>query len=165
LQAFALVLQRVPEARLTIAGDGPEGPRLRELARFLGIEACVAFPGLVTGEGKTALFSSACIFVSSSRREPFSSANLEAMAAGRPIVATRVGGNLEMVEDEVSGLLVEPEDPDGLAKAIQRLLEDPLRADVMGQVARERAEAFSFDAMVDRYETLYRELADAQGQR
>jgi glycosyltransferase involved in cell wall biosynthesis len=81
------------------------------------------------------------------------------MAAGRPIVATRVGGNIEMVEDEVNGLLVEPEDPEGLAKAVLRLLEEERRAEVMGRAARWRAETFSWDRMVDAYEGLYRELA------
>jgi glycosyltransferase involved in cell wall biosynthesis len=163
LQAFRLVRQRVPEARLTIAGDGPEGPRLVALASALGIADAIAFPGVVTGEAKPALFACARAFVSSSRREPFANANLEAMAAGRPIVATRVGGNVEMVEDEVSGFLVEPEDPDGMAKAILRLLEDRERTAVMGRAARQRAEAFSWDEMVSRYEALYRELATARG--
>jgi glycosyltransferase involved in cell wall biosynthesis len=108
------------------------------------------------------LFSRTCIFVSSSRREPFATTNLEAMAAGRPIVATRVGGNVEMVEDEASGLLVEPEDPDGMAKAILRLLEDRDRAALMGRVAWQRAGAFSWDAMVVKYEALYRGLATAR---
>ncbi len=159
LEAFHLVQRRMPEARLTIAGDGPEGPRLTSLASTLGIAGAVAFPGLVSGEAKAALLAQARVFVSSSRREPFANANLEAMAAGRPIVATRVGGNVEMVEDEVSGLLVEPEDPVGMAKAILRLLEDRERASLMGRAARQRAAAFSWDGMVDGYEALYRGLA------
>ncbi len=163
LQAFRLVRQRAPEARLTIAGDGPEKPRLDALASSLGIEEAVAFPGLVSGEAKAGLFARARVFVSSSRREPFANVNLEAMAAGRPIVATRVGGNVEMVEEDVSGLLVEPEDPVGMAKAILRLLEDGERSAVMGRAARRRAEAFSWDEMVIRYETVYRELATARG--
>jgi glycosyltransferase involved in cell wall biosynthesis len=162
LQAFGRVRQRLPKARLTIAGEGPEGPRLRELAGRLGIADAVTFPGLVTGDAKAALFAGAWAFVSSSRREPFATTNLEAMAAGRPVVATRVGGNVQMVEDEGSGLLVEPEDADGLAKAILRLLEDRERAAVMGRVAWQRAGAFSWDAMVDKYEALYRDLAAAK---
>jgi type III pantothenate kinase len=76
-----------------------------------------------------------------------------------------VGGNVEMVEDELNGLLVEPEDPDGLAKAILRLLEDRKRAIAMGRAARGRAETFfSWDGMVDKYEALYRELGTARGQ-
>lgn len=159
LRAFRVIRQRIPAARLTIAGDGPEGPRLRGLADSLGIADAVTFPGLVTGDAKVALFSRAWIFVSSSRREPFANVILEAMAAGRAVVATRVGGNVEMVEDELDGLLVEPEDPDGLAQAVLRLLEDRERASAMGRAAWRRAEAFSWDAMVDRYEMLYRELA------
>jgi glycosyltransferase involved in cell wall biosynthesis len=163
LHAFRLVHRRLPGARLTLAGDGPEGPRLRELARALGIGAAVEFPGLVTGEAKAALLDRARLCVSSSRREPFSNANLEAMAAGRPVVATRVGGNVEIVEDEVTGLLVEPEDAEGMAKAILRLLEDPRLAAVLGRASRQRAERFAWEGMVDRYEALYRELAGAAG--
>lgn len=159
LRAFRLVRQRAPDARLTIAGDGPERARLRELSSALGIADAVCFPGLVTGEAKASLFAAARVFVSSSRREPFANANLEAMAAGLPIVATRVGGNVEMVEDEVSGLLVEPEDPDALARALLRLMEDPRQAEVMGRAARMRAKEFAWDRMVERYEALYREVA------
>jgi glycosyltransferase involved in cell wall biosynthesis len=162
LRAFSVVRRHMPTACLTIAGDGPEAPRLRGLADSLGITDAVAFPGLVTGQAKVALFNRARVFVSSSRREPFANANLEAMAAGRPIVATRVGGNVEMVDDEASGLLVEPEDADGMAKAILRLLTDRERAAVMGRVAWQRAGAFSWDAMVDKYEALYRDLAAAK---
>ena len=163
LQAFRLVRQRLPQARLTIAGEGPEGPRLRELASSLGLTEAVLFAGLVTGDAKAALFARARLFVSSARREPFANANLEAMARGKPMIATRVGGNPEMVEDGVSGLLVEPEDPDGLAAAIVRLLDEPERADAMGRAARRRAEAFSWGRMVDRYEALYRELGATRG--
>ncbi len=163
LQAFRLVRQRLPEARLTIAGEGPEGARLREMASSLGLAEAVLFAGLVTGDAKADLFARACLFVSSARREPFANANLEAMAMGKPMVATRVGGNPEMVEDGVSGLLVEPEDPEGLAAAILRLLDEPERAEAMGRAARRRAEAFSWERMVDRYEALYRELGATRG--
>jgi glycosyltransferase involved in cell wall biosynthesis len=162
LRAFSVVRRHMPTACLTIAGDGPEAPRLRGLADSLGITDAVAFPGLVTGEAKVALFNRAWVFVSSSRREPFATTNLEAMAAGRPLVATRVGGNVQMVDDEASGLLVEPEDSDGMAKAILRLLEDRERAAAMGRMAWQRAGAFSWDAMVDKYEALYRGLAAAK---
>ncbi len=165
LQAFALVGRRIPAARLTIAGEGPEGARLRRLAESLGIAHAVTFAGIVTGEAKTALVSGARAFVSSSRREPFANAILEAMAAGRPVVATRVGGNAEMVEEQVSGLLAEPEDPAGLAEAMVRVLEDRERAAALGRAARRRVETcFAWDRMVDGYEGLYRELARSRGE-
>jgi glycogen(starch) synthase len=161
LQAFALVRQRVPQARLTIAGEGPERGRLCELARSLGLTEEVVFPGLVTGPAKAALFAQARVFVSSSRREPFGNATLEAMASGRPVVGTRVGGNIEMVEHGVSGLLVESEDPVSLATGMVCLLEDTDQAAAMGRAAWRRAKTFSWDGMVDHYEVLYRELAPA----
>ena len=82
--------------------------------------------------------------------EPFSRVPLEAAAAGRPVVATRVGGNAEAVEDEVTGLLVEPNDPRALARAIARLLADPARARALGRNAARRVpERFGGDRVVD----------------
>jgi glycosyltransferase involved in cell wall biosynthesis len=84
---------------------------------------------------------------------------LEAMAAGKPVVATRVGGVPEVVDDGVTGLLVPPRDPDALADAVVRLLRDPNRMRRMGQAGLERVRRhFSVEQMVRRTEALYEEL-------
>jgi glycosyltransferase involved in cell wall biosynthesis len=91
---------------------------------------------------------------------------MEYMAAGKPVVSTRVGGVPELVEDGVHGLLVEPRDPVALAEAVARLLRDPDEASRMGANGRERQQReFSLDAMVGRIEDLYEELWLASGRR
>jgi glycosyltransferase involved in cell wall biosynthesis len=84
---------------------------------------------------------------------------MEYMAAGKPIVSTRVGGVPELVEDGREALLVEPRDPVALAEAVGRLLRDPAEANRLGEAARDRQRReFSLDAMVRRIERLYEEL-------
>ncbi|MFB3819672.1 MAG: glycosyltransferase family 4 protein [Candidatus Methylomirabilales bacterium] len=159
LRALAAVAREAPAVRLVLAGEGPEAERLRALAGELGIAGHVRFAGVVTGPPKTDLLAAARIVVVPSRREPFSNALLEAMAAGRAVVATAVGGSLEVVEDGRSGLLVPPEDPAALAAALLALLRAPERARALAEGARKRAEEFSWERMVDAYEALYREVA------
>src|SRR5262249_21307713 len=103
------------------------------------------------------------VFVLASTSEASSNAILEAMATGLPVVATDVGGNPWMVEDERTGLVVSPSDPAALAKALIRLAEDPPLAARLGRAGRARIEAeFGLDRMLDRLEALYR---DVLGQR
>lgn len=106
------------------------------------------------------LLGAADVFALSSLSEGVSIAILEAMAAGLPVVATRVGGNPEIVLDGQTGLLVEPGRPDLLAAALEQLLKDPRRAAVLGAAGRRRAEEkFSLRAMVGAYAEMYREVA------
>jgi glycosyltransferase involved in cell wall biosynthesis len=104
------------------------------------------------------------VYVLPSHVEGMSMGLIEAMAAGRPIVATDAGGNAENVIDGVSGLIVPPRAPDRLADAILTLLKDPERARAMGAAAQRRArEHFTVDVMVQRLERLYRECLAARG--
>jgi glycosyltransferase involved in cell wall biosynthesis len=85
--------------------------------------------------------------------------NLEAMTAGKAIVATRVGGVSEIVEDGVNGLLVEGEDADGLVKAIERIAKDKNLRDRLGQAGKKRAEYFTWSAIADQYLKIYNKQA------
>jgi len=85
---------------------------------------------------------------------------LEAAAAGRPVVASSVGGTAEVVEDGVSGLLVEPGDVTGFAAALRELGKDPERRRRMGAAGRELARRYTLDTSIDRYETILRGLID-----
>jgi len=110
--------------------------------------------------GVEELLRGADLFVLPSRREGLPMAILEAMASGVPIVATRVGGVPEIIEDGEDGVLVPPEDPGALAAALGGLLDHPDRRAAMGIAARRKAEReFSLADAVDRYSEIYREIA------
>jgi len=154
LQAAAIVLDHIPEFRLRVAGDGPSRGELEALIARLGIGEKVELLG---EQGDVpALLASAGLFVSSSLSEGLSLTLLEAMAAGLPVVATRVGGNPEVVSDGTTGWLVPPADPRALAAAIVRAWASREGWTAMGRAARERVCAdFDVRRMVRDYEALY----------
>ncbi len=150
-------LPELPGTRVAIAGRGDEEPNLRQLAAELGIETRVHLLGLRDDVDR--LLAAADLFVQPSRSEGLPLAVLEAMAAGLPVVATRVGGMGEAVVDGETGILVEPARPDELARALRSLLENEALRTRMGRAARARAEAeFSVETMARRYVALYRAL-------
>jgi len=156
LLAAARLLDRLDFLVLVI-GDGPEAERLSQLASDLKIDRAVRFAG--RREDAAELVRLFDVAVLTSDREGSPLALLEYMAAGRPIVATRVGGVPELVRQDVDGLLVPPDDPAALAEAIERLLSDRTLAEAMGAhaVARHAAD-FRLEAVVARVEALYEEL-------
>jgi len=158
--AFALVLARVPRARLVIVGDGPARPALERQAASLGISARVRFAGWVAPEHVPAQINEATVVVMSSRwREAFGLVALQAGQMARPVVATRVGGLPEVVLDGETGLIVPPEDPEALARALIFLLEHPEEAARFGRAGRLRAErTFGWGDYVEAYDRLYHTL-------
>ncbi len=157
LEAAALVARGEPTARLLVVGDGPLRSTLEQKVKELGLNGTVRFLGAVPRAAR--LLPHFNIFVLSSVWEGMSNGLLEAMAAGRPVVATRVGGNPEVVVDGVSGLLVPPRDPQAMADAVLRLLREPELARRMGEAASRRVEKeFSLPRMVHRMESLYDEM-------
>ncbi len=159
LTAFASLVERFPQARLVIAGDGPARTELEQQATDLGIAEAVNFVGWVSPEKVPALLNSATAVVVPSRQEGFGLVALEAAHMARPVVATRVGGLPEVVVHEQTGLLVEKEDSKALAEAIAFLLDHPETARRIGEAARCRArEVFSWERCVDAYDDLYRNL-------
>jgi glycosyltransferase involved in cell wall biosynthesis len=154
LDAIPRILEDCPAAVFLIAGRGDREGALREQARRLGIDGQVRFLGL-RGD-VPALLAIADLFVLPSLSEGLSIAILEAMAAGRPVVTTRVGGNPELVVDGETGLLVPAADAHGLASAVARLLTDPAEARRLGDEGRRHVgRRFSIDAMVGEYEAIY----------
>ena len=157
LAAAAIIARAEPGAKLLIVGDGPLRASLEDRARQLGLNGEVRFLGAVAHAAR--LLPSFDVFVLSSLLEGMSNALLEAMAAGRPVVATRVGGNSELVVDGETGFLVPPRDPEALANAVIRLVRDPRAARRFGEAGRRRAESeFSLTTMVGRLERLYESL-------
>lgn len=136
LASARLVAPRVPGARFLIAGSGPQEASLRRRASELGLDDVVAFLGY--REDATDLLAAADVLALSSRWEGVPFSVLEAAALGVPVVATRVGGLPEIIQDGVSGSLVPPRDPAALAAAIERVLTDPARAQAMAELARSR---------------------------
>ena len=158
--AFASNTARRADARLVIAGDGPERQSLVRLASDLGIAECVEFLGWVPPARMSTVIGAASIVVVPSRcQDAFPTVALEAAWQGRPVVAARVGGLVESVVDGETGLVVDPEDSGALARAIALLLEDRSLAARMGNAARARAAAHYDDTRyADAYEQLYEQL-------
>ncbi len=146
----------VPDAVFVLAGDGPERDRLQERARGLGVDGRVRFLG--HRQDIPQLMASCDVFVLPSLYEGLPLTVLEAMAAGKPVVATAVGGTDEAVVDGVTGLLVPPANPTQLAGAIRRLLADGALAARLAKSGRDRAiQQFSSEAMVNGVTRVYEE--------
>jgi len=157
LAAWTRVLGRHPDARRLVAGAGPEQAALENQIHLLGLSERVALAGVF--DHVEELLAAADAFILPSYEEGMSLALLEAMAAGLPVVATDIPGNRALVEPGRHGLLVPPAEPEPLAEAVGRLLEDRARAAGLGAAARRRvASEFSLDRMVERHIELFESL-------
>jgi glycogen synthase len=158
LTAFASIGKRFPDLRLVMAGDGPERATLANQAAELGLKDTIDFLGWVGPEDVLALINTATVVVMPSRAESFPMVALQAAQMARPVVGTRVGGLPEVI-DQQTGLLVDKENPEALAKAIAFLLDHPVRATQMGQAARDRVQRdFDWERHVNAYDRLYKKL-------
>ena len=159
MQAMEKVHKKIPNARLVFAGDGFEGPRLRAMAKDLQIERCVEFLGPVPFTEMPDLFRRCSIFCLPTLAEAFGLSLLQAMATGKPIVASAVGGIPYFVEDGKSGHLVPSCDADALADALIDLLSHPEKMKQMGQHNRRLIEQrYSWDPIIEQIETLYKDV-------
>jgi L-malate glycosyltransferase len=162
LDAAVILAERFPEARFLVVGDGESRGELEEYAGRLGLGRRVVFTGFRSDV--PALLAEAEVSVLPSLSEGLSNALLESMAAGVPVVATRVGGNSEVVEDGLTGLLVPARDSAELAGATGRLLENKILATSFGQAGMRRVtELFSMERSVRQTEHLYERLLEAKG--
>ena len=143
-----------PNAHLILAGDGEERAGLEAQAAALGVASRVHFLGY--REDVDAVIAALDVFVLPSLNEGMGRVLVAAMALGVPLVATRVGGVPDVLEDGRQGLLVPPADPAALAKSIAAILGDGMRAASMGALGRARAERFSLQVMLERLGALYR---------
>lgn len=161
LRAMKKIVQTEPRAHLAIVGTGPEEEALQRLARELGLSKHVHFVGF-RRDIPQCLHSLDC-FVSASLSEGLGLNVLEAMAAGRPIVATGVGGILDIVEDGSNGILVEPSRPDDLAEAVLKLADDPMMAERLKAAASVTVqERFSLDSMSSGTVAVYERVLEGQ---
>jgi glycosyltransferase involved in cell wall biosynthesis len=151
VRAAALVAERYPQADFAVAGEGELRGPLGLLADQLGLGVRLRLPGQLSDVA--GFLADLDVAVLSSHSEGLSNVLLEYMAAGKPIVATAVGGNVDLIPDGTHGLLVPPRDPGRLAAAVLALLDDPPRASRLGAAARRRVEErYSRAAMVRRVE-------------
>ena len=137
LDAWPEVLARHPGAVLAIAGDGDDRPRLEAKARSLNIERSVTFTGRISDEALADLYARCRFFVMPSRDEGFGLVFLEAMRAGKPCIGG-AGAAAEIIEDGVTGLVIDPGSRDELVTAILRLYDDQLMCARLGTAGRER---------------------------
>jgi len=159
LRALALVLQRLPGARMTIAGSGPERERLAGLARALGVDGRVTFTGRLDNERIAELYRDADVFINPSLVDNMPISVLEAMASGVPVVSTNVGGVPFIAEHGRTALLVPPRDAEAMARALLELLADPGAAQRLAGAARESVQQYSWRRVRGTLLGLYQELA------
>ncbi len=155
---------RCPEVRFVLVGDGEMRRDFELAAENAGVTPHFLFCG--RRNDVSAILASCDVAVLPSAAEGMPNAVLEYMAAGLPVVATAVGGNLEVIEDGVTGLLVPPGDAVALGNAVARLLEDPVLAQRLAQNGRKLVERkFSFERLTREVGELYEELLMAKGVR
>jgi glycosyltransferase involved in cell wall biosynthesis len=142
IEALARLKARGRRARLVVVGDGPLRPALARLASARGVTGAVTFVGALANEEAAAYYGAADVFVFPTLRvEAFGVVTIEAMAAQRPVIVSRIGATPEIVEDGVTGFLVPPGDVEAVAARIALLADDPVRARAMGQRGRARVVA------------------------
>lgn len=160
IKAMATVLQRVPDAELLIVGDGPEEQRLKALASAPMLERKVSFAGRVPQDEVCRLLKASGVHALVSSYEGFSHQLVTGFMCGAPTVASRAGGNVELVEDGRNGLLVEVGDAEGTAKALIRMLEDRVFAERCVSEAKKDLSRFSIETQLR--ETTEEVIGDAK---
>ncbi len=163
IEALQLLRAKGIEARLTVAGSGPEDAALRAKVASLGVQDLVSFAGPTFGEGKARLFAEAdVLMLPSYHLEGLPYALLEGMAAGLVPIVSRVGAIPDVVTPEVHGLFVPQRDPQAVADALERLHADRAALERMSAAARERVTTYySVDRVAGDFTALYRVLVGA----
>lgn len=156
-------LQRLgrEDVHLLVIGDGPEKPRLMAQAESLGLAGRVQFRGFVPECAKFQFLAAADLFALPSLHEAFGLVYLEAMHCGLPVIAARPGGHEDYLEDGRTGFLVPPDDLDGLAGALARLVEDPALRAQMSAHNQTVAHRFTVRTTAARYESLFARISCA----
>ncbi|HUH97501.1 MAG TPA: glycosyltransferase family 4 protein [Anaerolineales bacterium] len=145
----------------TIAGDGPQMPMLKTMAREYGIQERVHFQGWLSQEQLKVQYAAANLFLFPSRHEGMPNAVLEAMASSLPVVATRISGSDELVVEGETGRLIPSEDVDALRGALRVLVGDAAQRERMGHAARQRVErSFTWTRVAEQYEAILRKSTE-----
>jgi glycosyltransferase involved in cell wall biosynthesis len=159
IEAWSQVVSEFPDSTLHILGRGPLGEYLKRRIAELHIDDNVILHGFVEREKVVELLSSVRAFVHPSRSEGFPHVRLEAMASGCPVIATNVTGTSEMIRDGTDGLVVPTGECEPLAAAMIELLDDPAKAQSMGENALHHAkENYDWNDIADRFIEIYQEI-------
>lgn len=154
IEAAQLICHAIPSVKFVLVGEGEQRCKIQEEVTSLDLDDNFLFLG--SRQDIPELLSCCDLSVLPSRAEGFPNAVLESMAAGLAVVATRVGGTTEMIEDGVSGVLVPPQDPQALAEAILRLLRDPQLARRLARAGQEQVrKRYSFDRLLLQLQEIY----------
>lgn len=162
IRALALVKTRVPQAQLVVAGSGPEETRLKQLAESLDLGDSVRFTGRVDAADMPALFRSARVSLNPSTVDNMPNSVLEALAAGVPVVSTRVGGVPYIVEHGKTALLVEPGAVPDMAEAIVRILTEPALAERLRIAGFAEAQSYTWRKIKPLLFKVYEEAMQSQ---
>lgn len=156
LRAFALVRTELPQARLTIAGTGPDAASLQALAAELGIAEAVHFAGRLDREAMAALYRACTLSINPSLADNMPNSVLESLASGVPVVSTDVGGVPFLVQDGVTALLVKPGNPRAMADAVLRLLRDPALAQRLAGSGLQEVQRYTWARVAPELGAVYR---------
>ena len=160
ISAMKIVLERYPLATLEVVGEGEERGELLALTRELGLSRHVTFWG--RQENPKRIMKNWDVYACSSKSETFGLSVLEAMAMGIPVVATKVGGIGEFVNNEKTGILVNAEDEEGLARGILEILAKPVLGAKFSVEGRKKAEEYDWKKVIKRFEEEYTNLINKQ---
>ena len=158
VEAFAQVTKTHPEAHLVIVGDGTDAVHLKEYAHAYGISDQVTFTGRVSEEDKIGLHRTFDVYAITSPVELQSIATLEAMASGKPVVAVDAMALGELCQNERNGLLVEQDNPEQMAEAINRILSDDALRKKFGKESVKISKEHDLEVTLDKYEEIYSDL-------
>lgn len=161
LRAFSQVHDEFAQARLLVVGDGPLRHTLEHEAQQLGISACTDFYGFRPPEKLSSIFARADLLVLPSRREGFGVVLIEAMASGRPVIGTRVGGIIDVIDDHRNGLLVPPDEVQPLAEAMSAVLRNNQLRLQYGRTARDKiTQQFSWQKITSQLISVYQQVLE-----
>lgn len=158
LKAVPIIRKKIPNLHIYIAGSGTEEEELKKLVKELNIEENVKFLGFISDDEKYSYYKSADVCVFPSIYEPFGIVLLEAMACGKPVVASNVGGIPFVVVDGKTGLVFESGNVNDLAEKVVILLKNKKLREKMGDAGKERAKEFTWDKIAEQTVDLYKEI-------
>ena len=157
LSAFKNLSEKYEDLNAIIVGDGEAEESLKKYAHSLGISERVIFAG--ERDDTPLIYSAMDVFVLPSLQEAFPMVILEAMASCVPVVATRVGDIPFIIQDGISGLLIEPKDPDSISRAVEELLSNPAKAELIAKTALKNVqEHYSSLSMAEKYKAIYKNI-------